>query len=898
MKAMGARGEAGGKALGRILGFSFVFLLALAFAMTPAGTVIRNQAVAWVGEERYLSNPAETVVRPLCVPSLSPDGTPAAPGQETRVSPGGYAYLPYVLTNGGNDRFTFRLSYALGPQDFAPEGVLFYPDADGNGLPDGPNPITEATLGMGESLRLALAVRVPAGAVGSLLITPVATCPGGEEDRENWARLVAVREPALSLEKQMPLEALPGQEVPVVLRVRNLGDAEALGVEVRDEPLPLPFVPGSAAAPKGRVEYFNGLAWQTAEPPVVRGVRLVLDRLRAGEEALLTFRLRVPLGTPPQEVANLARAEGPGGPAEGRAVVRVLPLWEHHLGPRGNPRALPGGEGSADDRQEGRALAGQPFCFAHTLENASTARDAFTLRVEGLPEGVGYHLLDLGGAPLALPLLLDPGDRRDFQVCYLAPEALSFTAKVVAVSAATGRENATWDALVVAPQGALSLVKEADPPPGTTLRPGDEVTYTLRLQNAFAPLSQAVVEDALSPHVEFVAASHGGTYDAAGHRVVWTLDPLPEGETLLTLRVRVRGDAPDGAVVENAFLLSSPMTPNPILSNPVRHPVFGTSLLLKKEVQPKTARVGDLLTYRLILKNPSSVPLTVRLTDTPPPGTRYEAGTARMGCSEPRVTAEPRVEEGRLIWEGLALPGKGEICLEYKLRLLPGAPEELVNVAEALGEAASGAVTASGKAQALARRDPTPFALGGVLLGRVFLDVDGDGRFGPGDIPLPGARVLLANGVQVLTDASGRYAFRDLEGLHQVMLDPASAPFPPRALREDLGEGYRKRVLVQGATVVDFPLKPPKGFVRVLRSTTLRMGPFAVEKRLLEVEGKLMVELRLRSAEELPDFTLTDPLPEGGERVFRYEAFSGEEVLVYEVPLAVLTDPQVRWRYP
>ncbi|WP_128415155.1 DUF11 domain-containing protein [Thermus tenuipuniceus] len=888
-----------GTSLGRRLLWPFLaFSLALAWAMTPAGTVIRNQAVALVGQERYLSNPVETVVASLCVPLLSPDGTPTSPGQEARVSPGGYAHLPYVLTNGGNSPFTFRLSHLLGPRDFTPEEVAFFPDQNADGLPDGATPIAQATLAMGESLRLVLRVKAPLGATGSLLLTPVAACPDGREDRENWARLVAARGPILSLEKQMPLEGLPGQEILVVLRVRNLGDQEALRVVVQDEPLPLPFLPGSAAAPKGRVEYFDGTAWQLAEPPAVRGVRLVLDRLRVGEEAFLSFRMRIPPGTPPQEVVNVARAKGPGSPAEGRAVVRVLPLWEHHLGPKGNPRALPGGEGSADDRQGGRALAGQPFCFAHTLENAGTGQDAYTLRLEGLPSGVGYNLLDLGGAPLALPLVLAPGERRDFQVCYLVPDALSFTAKVVAVSAATGRENATWDALAVVAPGALTLVKEADPPSGTTLRPGDEIAYTLRLQNAFAPLSRAVVEDPLSPYVEFVAASHGGAYDPAGHRVVWTLDPLPVGETLLTLRVRVRGDAPDDALVENAFLLRSAETPNPIRSNPVRHPVFGASLLLKKEVRPQTARVGDLLTYRLILKNPSSVPLTVRLTDTPPSGTRYEAGTAYLGCSEPRRVAEPRVEEGRLIWEGLALPGKGELCLEYRLRILPGAPENLVNAAEALGNSSNGAAVASGKAQALARLDPTPFTLGGVLLGRVFLDLDGNGVFGRGDVPLPGARVLLANGVQALTDASGRYAFRGLVGLHQVMLDPASAPFPPLALPEDLGEGYRKRVLVQGATVVDFPLRPPKGFVRFLRSTTLRMGPFAVEKRLLEVEGKFMVELRLRSAEVLPELTLTDPLPEGGEKVFQYEAFSGEETLVYAVPLPTLTDPQVRWRYP
>lgn len=883
--------------LGAFLG---IFWFAWALALTPAGTVIRNQAEAHAAGERYLSNVVETRVQPLCVPLLTPNGTPGQPGQVARVSPGGYAYLPYLLENGGNQRFTLRLAHLLGPRDWTPEQVAFFPDANADALPDGNTPLTEASLDMGESLRLVLRVKAPAGALGALFLTPVASCEG-TEDRENWARVVAARGPALAVQKAMPPEALPDQEdqeVAVLLRVRNLGDEAATGVHLSDQPLPLPFVPGSARAPKGRVEYWDGSAWHPSEPPQVLGVRLVLDRLQVGEEATLAFRLRVPPRTPPGRVVNLARAEGPGGPAEAQASLEVLPLYQHHLGPLGNPRALPGGEGSADDRQAGRGLADQPFCFAHTLENAGTARDAYDLRVEGLPQGVAAWFRTLEGSPLAPPLVLEPGERRDFKVCYLAPQAMAFTARVVAVSQATGRGNLTLDHLEILPEGALTLEKEADPPAGTTLRPGQEVRYTLRVRNAFGTLMGVVLEDPLDPHVEFLEASQGGVYEAAGHKVRWSFPTLPPGETMLTLRVRVRPGVPDDTLLANTFLLRSAETPNPLVSNQVEHPVFGVSLLLQKEVAPKVARVGDLLTYRLTLQNPSAAPLTVRLTDTPPPGTRYEPGSGRLGCGQAGTPREPREEGGRLLWENLELPGKGQVCLTYRLRLLPGAPAELVNTAEALGVSGNGAVVASGRAQALTRLDPGPFALEGVLLGRVFLDLDEDGRFGPKDLPLPGARLLLANGVQALTDGAGRYAFRHLGGLQQVMLDPASAPFPPLPLPENLGEGYRKRALVQGATVVDFPLRAPKGEVRVLRTTLLRMGPLTVEKRLVQVGEKVLAELRLKSPEPLPELTLTDPLPEGGERSFYFEAFSGEEVLAYEVSKAQLTDPQVRWRYP
>jgi hypothetical protein len=188
------------------------------------------------------------------------------------------------------------------------------------------------------------------------------------------------------------------------------------------------------------------------------------------------------------------------------------------------------------------------------------------------------------------------------------------------------------------------------------------------------------------------------------------------------------------------------------------------------------------------------------------------------------------------------------------------------------------------------------------LVGRVYLDVNENGRYEPGtDIPLPGARVLLANGWQALTDREGRYAFRDLEpGVWQVMLDPSSAPFPPLPHPEALGEGYRHGVRVQGLTASDFPLKAPRGFVQAYRETTLRFGPLTLEKRLIPLEKGFRVVLLLRSQEPLEELTVRDPLPDGTEKVFTFARFGGEETLLYEYALEApfMSDPQVRWRYP
>ena len=872
-------------------------LLGLAWALTPAGTVIRNQAEAWVGGERYLSNVVETRVQALCVPSVAPDGTLTAPGQEAQAPAGGFAYLSYRVANLGNAPFTLSLDHVEQEAGFAPEALRLFLDLNENGRPDPGEPSLGALdLASGEARRVGVEVRLPSPASGSYFFNLRATCADGQgtkRDGENWARVRVGEGPVLQVFKDVnPTAARPGEVVAFRLRLHNLG-GEAVGtLHLTDDlsGLPLVYVPGSARAPLGQVEFYDGSAWSTAEPASPRAIRLVLPGLPQGGVAELTFQARV-LEAPPQTLRNLARAEGPGGPAEGAADLEVLPLFLHHLGPLGNPRALPGGEGSPDDRQAQEALEGTRVCFSHTLENAGTVAEAYVLRVEGLPGGVTAAFFTFSGTPLPNPLPLNPGERADFQVCYQGFTA-PFAARVVAQGGAG--ENATWDEVVrVHPAGSLSLRKAVDP--AGTVRPGDTLTYTLTVENALGPM-EVEVRDPLDPHLEFVSASHGGTLE--GSEVVWRLT-LPTGTTTLTLQVRVKPSTPDDALIRNQARLLTPLAPDPLPSNPVENPVWGAALLLQKAVKPPEAQVGDVLTYTLRVANPAGAPLEVQVVDTPDPRLQHVEGSATRGCGPAPEPWPVEVREGKLFFAPFTLPAGETECLSYRMRLLPGPAGELRNVAQAFGTSSQGAAVASAQAQALVRLHPGVFEEKGLLLGRVFLDLDGDGLFSKGDIPVPGARLLLPGGLQVLTDAEGRYAFRDLPfGVYQVMLDPTTAPFPPRPHPEALGEGYRHRVPVYGLAVSDFPLGLGLK-VQVRRATLLRMGPLTVEKRLLETEAGPLAVLALRAEEPLPEFRLLDPVPGGEDFVFEAEVFEGEKTLSHKLPPGgPFTDPEVRWRYP
>jgi uncharacterized repeat protein (TIGR01451 family) len=93
---------------------------------------------------------------------------------------------------------------------------------------------------------------------------------------------------------------------------------------------------------------------------------------------------------------------------------------------------------------------------------------------------------------------------------------------------------------------------------------GDTVTYTIQYSNIYYPgdLTNVVLTDRLPYQVEFLWASDGGAYVAAGHRVVWTLAALPQGAGgERQVAAVVKPTAPVRSTVENACIITSSETP-------------------------------------------------------------------------------------------------------------------------------------------------------------------------------------------------------------------------------------------------------------------------------------------------------------------------------------------------
>jgi uncharacterized repeat protein (TIGR01451 family) len=891
-------------------------LLSLAWAASPAGTIIRNQAVVQVAGERYLSNVVETVVQALCVPGTVPNGSPSQPGQRSVVSAGGFAYFSYLLSNSGNALFNFNLSSQFQggiPWAFAPGDIRFYQDLNGNAQRDpGELEISSVSLRPEQEARIVMEVRVPSTASGEMNITPIMTCPDGRADADNYARVTVGSGPALSLEKTVePKNVAPGQEVRFTLRLRNNGNTKANGPLYVSDALNTPemagltLVDGSASSPKGTIEYSSdGTNWSSTATPV-NHIRLVSSGLLEGEETFLTFRMRLGLSAASGPRRNVAQASGDGGPSVSEQEFKVVPQMEHHLGPVGNARALNGLEGSPDDLQKASLMSGQIHCFVHTLENAGSAADNYSLSLAALPTGFTASFQTMVGTPLAMPIFLQAGQSINFRLCvHAAPSLLAGGPPIQITSTAhssAGRTNLTKDQITLLDPALLRLSKSQSV--SKRVEAEGSITYTLRVENNLPMgLNDLVVEDVLDANLEFVSGSDNPssftrTLPENPPRQVtvvrWLLSSLATGQSKeLLLKVRVKKSVPEGTLIRNTFTARSNETPNPLASNPVSVPVESVNLLLQKTVSAQRASIGDVLSYTLVVSNPFTNPMVVKLVDTPPAGLVYVPGSASIG--------EPTLVSGRLEWSGIALAPEQKVTLTYKMRVQPGAPEKLDNTAQAISNTPSGTVVASSVASSVVSTNPGVFAPPHMLVGRVFLDANRDGKFTVGqDKALPGARVVLANGLQALSDHEGRYNLRNLPGgLWEVQLDPVSAPFKPLPHPEALGDGYRHRLRIEGLTVSDFPLEMPQGYTAEERITVLEFGPLKISKSLVSLPSGIRVVLHLESSKPLPEFKLSDPLPEGGEKVFEFELFEGQQTLTYDLPRGHLTDPNARWRYP
>lgn len=875
--------------------FLLLLLAALSSAQAaPAGLRIQNQAAAnyRVGGQTRQTNSASVAatVATVCAPVLSPAGTETQPGQDVQVYAGQEAQIGYTLSNLGNATTTYSLS--AGPQ----EAQITLEGSE--------KPLSSVTLAAGAAARLL--VKVKAGDASSLLQL-TATCPDATRSASGVARLNVSTLPQLKVSKSFSAPQLhPGEQVTVTVTVSNTGNNSARHLSLTDllgeeADAGLIYVVGSAQASLGQVLFSSDEStWSSAEGSSVRGLQLNLDELKAGETVTLRFKLRavsIVENRTFESVATL-KADGLSERASANVSVRYRPTVA--LGPLNHPQA----SGDDDAQTQPFAVIGQTTCFDHSLQNTGDVSDSYTLKVTGS----AATLQDASGQLLG-KLTLAPGERYTVRVCY-APQSGSALEATVTAYGTHGQSDATIDRIARLEAGLPPLKKtvtKAGAPnwqSDQAVSSGDVLTYTLSVTNPYTqPLHGVTVSDTLpagSAYAPTPAPSAGAALSNEGgsQRLSWQIGDLAAGETRsLSFSALVSDSAQDGQTLRNTFSLSAREFSQTLVSNEVNVTVWNAAPFISKVAQKPLVAPGDLEPYTLTLRNtsPNAALIEVQVQDTPAPGLNYVSGTSTL---DGKAIADPQRRDGHLIWTVDRVAAQSARHLSYTLRVGPAASGTLTNSAQMQGVSESGrARAASAQARAEIKVKLLNLAPQADILGRVFLDVNGDGQFSAGDSGVGGARILLAGGQVALTDAQGRYHFANLKlGPQALRLDPASVPAQP-------SDNGTRSVYLTGLSTVDFPLRTISA-VSALRDIDLQLGDLSLHKTLTPTPEGYRVTLTLSTPVALPNVQLNDPLP-GAARLSRGQATwagplpAGTTTLSYDFdwpgsPQAAVTDPQLK----
>jgi large repetitive protein len=162
---------------------------------------------------------------------------------------------------------------------------------------------------------------------------------------------------------------------------------------------------------------------------------------------------------------------------------------------------------------------------------------------------------------------------------------------------------------------------------------------------------------------------------------------------------------------------------------------------------------GQLIPYTITIGNVLGASMQgVQIVDRYPAGFRYIPGSARLDG----VPTEPTVAARELVWNGLNFGSSDHRTIVLLLAVGAGVGEgEFVNRAQAIqgltGQPLSGEATATVRVVPDQTFDCTD------VFGKVFDDVNRNGRQDPGEKGLPGVRVITAQGLAATTDQYGRF---------------------------------------------------------------------------------------------------------------------------------------------
>ncbi|MBN1994895.1 MAG: DUF11 domain-containing protein [Anaerolineae bacterium] len=598
------------------------FVVTVTTPMT-SGTLIANTG--------YVTFTGSPVVTPSNVVTHVVQSSPqltltkrAEPPSGSYVSPGQRITYTLSITNEGNANAT-----GVVVSDTLPQYTNYVNGSASAGasLAQAGNLITVDTpflAGEGGVLTVSVVVTVTTPLTDGLILTNRAWVTSTEIATLTYANEVTHEvesTPQLTITKEAePIGGSvvsPGDLITYTLRVSNTGNANALGVVVSDT-VPAHTTLVFSAATGGVV---------LSGPDPLRGDIGVLAAPGGVEVITLTVQVANPL-TDSTIIANTAWVTATGVPTityseEVTHLVRSSPVLTMVK--------------SAVPVSPGPVRPGDTITYTLVVRNIGNANATGVVISDTFPAHTGYALgsssLAYGGGAGGFATMLPGGQitfwggnipapngvvTATFAVMVTRPLTngliITNTAWVTSTEVATiTYSNVVTHQVESAP--VITISKEANPPHGSTVSPGQAITYTLRITNTGDAIAQnVVVTDTVPGYTNYVNGSAGvGSISESGGVVTWnvgalTVDLPVNASFVVTLTTPLT----NGLIIQNMGYVSHTGTTVVTPSNTVTHLVTSSpNVTYTKIAQPPAGS-----TINLGLASPSQITYTIFVTNT------------------------------------------------------------------------------------------------------------------------------------------------------------------------------------------------------------------------------------------------------------------------------------------
>ncbi|WP_088278553.1 SdrD B-like domain-containing protein, partial [Ideonella sp. A 288] len=267
----------------------------------------------------------------------------------------------------------------------------------------------------------------------------------------------------------------------------------------------------------------------------------------------------------------------------------------------------------------------------------------------------------------------------------------------------------------------------------------------------------------------------------------------PSGPVDTVVAVQPQPEAPTGPVgpgtTYHLTVAIGSGTPGLVYNHIPLDPSVPAGLLLRKSGDRQLVELGDTVRYSITLALTSgAAPRHVTVVDRLPAGFTYVAGTASV---DGRPIADPAGAPGpNLAFEVGAMPASGSLTLVYRARAGVGSQQgDGINRATGVACNTGSTCVTPGSLQPLPRSTPSNEAVyqvkvvGGVftadacVLGKVFVDCNGNHLQDAEELGIPGVRLVLQDGTTLVSDVEGKYSVCGLPPRSAVLrIDPLTLP--------------------------------------------------------------------------------------------------------------------------